>query len=124
MAKKITIWSKYCVSCLWYEEWMAISNYAQHEGIDLKVKRTVYRPDWHYRATKLYGSNDYDVFVVVGKKVEDFMEFAEKCKNKLVKPGKKKEGESDMHTLRRTRRTDREDRADGEGLEDQDKVGD
>lgn len=123
-SKKITIWSKYCVRCLWYDDYMAIVNYAQHEGIGVKVRRTVYRPDWHWRATKLYGSDDYDVFVVRGKKVENFMEFAKKCRNKLVKAGKEKEVGDDVPTLQRARRTDREDSADGEALENQDKVGD
>lgn len=112
MPKKITIWSKYCVSCLWYDQWLNITNYAQKYDIKLKIKRTVYRPDWHWRATKLYGNPEYSVFVVVDGKVKDFMKFADSCKNKLVKSGKMKEGRDDMHSLQRAGRTDREDCAD------------
>ena len=89
---KIYVYTKYCADCMWPEEMLAIKNYVQHFGLELKIKRTTFRPELHAEASKLYGSEDYKAFVVVGKKVFTIMEFAESCKNKLVNEGKRKDG--------------------------------
>lgn len=89
----ITIYTKYCAECMWPKEMMTIKNYVQHFGLELKIKRTTFRPELHTEASKLYGSEDYEAFVVVRKKVFTIMEFAESCKNKLVRKGKGKNGE-------------------------------
>lgn len=96
---KVIIYTKYCLDCMWADEWLKVTSWLQHERIALKVKRTTYRPDWHQVATKLFGSEDYTAFAVVNGEVIDFMEFAKDCKNKLVELGKTKETESDVQGL-------------------------
>ncbi len=108
--RKVTIYTKYCLDCMWAEEWLHVTSWLQHERTALKVKRTTYRPDWHQVATKLYGSEDYTAFVVFNEEVIDFMEFAKDCKNKLVELGKTKEIRDDMQGLPRTKGHDRKTR--------------
>lgn len=107
---KVIIYTKYCLDCMWPQEWLNVVSWLQHERATLKVKRTTYRPDWHKVATKLYGSDDYTAFVVVNGEVIDFMEFTKDCKNKLVELGKTKEAESDMQRLSKTKGSDRKAR--------------
>lgn len=103
---KVIVYTKWCLECVWPEEVKILRIWASDKNI--KVKRTSYRPDWHRKATKLYGSEDYDAFVVYKGKVEDFVSFVNDCKNKLVKEGKLKD---DMPNLQRTEDANREDGA-------------
>lgn len=91
---KIYIYTKYCADCMWPDEMVAIKGYAQHFGLELVIKRTTFRPEWHKEAAELYGSEEYKAFVMEGKKVVEIMDFAKDCKNKLIKAGKKKNGET------------------------------
>ncbi len=112
---KAVIYTKYCLSCEYPEEWQAILSWYSHEGIDIKVKRTAYRPDWHKKAVKIWGGEDYLAFIQIGKgKAKDIMIEANKCKNKLAQLGRTKD---DMQRLSKAKGSDRKSRLADQGDE-------
>lgn len=107
---KAIIYTKYCLDCMWPDEWLSVTSWLQHQGISLKIKRTTYRPDWHKVATKLYDGDDYRAFVLLDGKVTDFMDFAKECKNKLIELGKTKVVDDDVQGLSKAKRANRKTR--------------
>lgn len=104
----ITVYTKFCLSCRWPKREIALREWANREGLSLKVKRTAYRPDWHNQAVELYGSADYQAFIVEGDStVTDFISFTDNLKAKPVASGKKKGKKSDVQK-RRASRSNRE----------------
>lgn len=97
--KKIIIYSKWCLECDYSEEFTDIKMLTQREGIEMSVVRTAYRPLRHHKAVKIWASangieeknaQDYPPFIVKGRSVTTFMDYAKQCKNKLARSGKKK----------------------------------
>ncbi len=115
--KKIVIYTKWCLGCMWPEESRIVLLATSLENARIKVRRVTYRPDWERIAARLYGSEDYDAFVVINKKVIDYMEFAKQCKNKLIKAGIMKDIEGDTDDMPKLQRTKRPDRAPSEVVE-------
>lgn len=113
--RKNYIYTKFCLNCIHPEQWKYVTAWLQHEEVNYKVYRTAYRPDWHRKATKIWGNEGYEAFVVLNGRVIDFMEFAEECKNKLMPEGKEKNG--GVLALQRTKRRNRKASAKVENLE-------
>lgn len=105
MRKKIIVYTKYCLSCLYPDEHLELIKWAQRKDTKIEWRRTTYRPIWHAKASKLYGSEDYSSFVVKNGKVIDFMDFIKSCKNKITPEGEKKQ--NDVLGLPKTKRSNR-----------------
>lgn len=91
----VVVYTKYCLEC---EEQSAaelakLKAWATREKLVVKVVRTAYRPADHERASKLYGNEDYPA-IVIWDEVTTLTDFAKDCKNKLIKAGKEKNGET------------------------------
>lgn len=108
MKKKVTLYTKFCLNCYWPKQSIAIRQWAEREGMQLIVKRTAYRPDWHKEAVVLYGNADYTAFLVhEDGSMDDFVSFADKLRTKPFRGGRKKEVKNDMQGLRKTSRPNR-----------------
>ena len=68
--KKLTIYSKHCVPCLYANDLANLKSWATARGIKVVVKRTSLNPLWHNQASKYL--DDYDTFIVYNEKVYDF----------------------------------------------------
>ena len=79
MKNKATIYTKFCLNCVWPEEWIALQEWARRSGIRIIVKRTSYDPVEHQNALK-YRGGDYKAFVLFDGKATDFDEFINKIK--------------------------------------------
>ena len=116
--KTIKLYTKVCARCMWPAKMNLLQSYAQNKGAKLKIMRTAYRPDWHKKATEIYGSEDYTAFIYEGGRVKDFISWTGKTKAKPVKNTKakrtkktkaKKAKKNDLRELPEAKGSDRED---------------
>lgn len=90
MSKRIVLYSKFCIKCMWPEELRRFQEYVVRNGYSYEFRRTAYRPKWHKEASEIYGGEDYTVFFTEGGKVVDLLTWEEKTKKKPLRKGKKK----------------------------------
>lgn len=88
--KKFTLYSKFCVGCIWPKKLKEFRSYIMKNGYTYEYKRTAYRPSWHKEASEIYGSEDYKVFFTDGNKVVDLLTWECATKKKPVTKTKKK----------------------------------
>lgn len=62
MVKKITVYHKPCLPCV-FEDWYLVEGFAAREGAKLRLRRTEYNPVWHRAATTIYGDEMYPPFM-------------------------------------------------------------
>lgn len=60
----LTVYSKFCVSCVYKEDWDKVQLFASKHGYRLDTERTTYHPKRHAKATQLWGGEDYKAFMV------------------------------------------------------------
>lgn len=109
MKDKITIYTKFCLPCVWESETKKLKQWASANNYEFEIKRTAYRPDWHKKATELWGNQYYRAFMVMPDgKVEDFVKFFNGAKCKPARAGKAK-GNYDLFRLHEAEGANRED---------------
>lgn len=108
--KKIKVYTKHCVRCDQPELWQNFENWCQSNQHEYDVYRTAYWPKWHKKATKLWGNEDYPVFIVLDKEIIGLAKFMDGVEDKQINSGKKeKDGvlsqakEPQRKTSRKTR---------------------
>lgn len=87
MKKVVKVYSKVCLECV-DEKWLNIKNKLLSKYI-VKEYRTALNPIWHMIASNLYGSRDYEPFIVL--------------ENGLVKTVKDLEGEYEKENMQKMR---------------------
>ena len=108
MKKEIIVYSKFCLKCFYPNESKKMKIWADENNVNLKIRRTAYRPDWHKKATNLWGDENYEAFIVLANgEVKDFVSFFNKTKKKPIKAGKMK-GNNGVLGLRETEGDNRE----------------
>lgn len=87
--KKLTIYSKFCVKCLWPQELQSIEAYAKNNNMNVLQVRTVLDSKLHQIATSLWGNADYTAFVYDGENAVALKQFLDEHKTKPVKRTKR-----------------------------------
>ena len=97
----VVVYSKWCIECEEPGDMVTLNQWALHNELELQVVRTAYRPADHKRATEIFGSEDYPAFVVYNDVflLKEFVKMIRDGKNKLIKPGRDKETDSDVQRL-------------------------
>jgi len=90
--KKIKVYTKHCVRCDQPELWSKFETWCQGNGREYDVYRTAYWPKWHKKATKLWGEENYPVFIVVDKEIISLAKFMDEVEDKQIASGKEKDG--------------------------------
>lgn len=70
--KVIKIYTKFCIDCIRSEEMKILLPYCRENGFDVEIVRTSYRPKLHDEASRLWGGEDYTMFLVYGGERIDF----------------------------------------------------
>lgn len=63
----LTVYSKFCIDCVWPEKWVKVQKFAAKNGFKLNVERTTYHPRRHEKAANIWGSDSYTAFLVTPK---------------------------------------------------------
>ncbi len=114
---KITVYTKFCLSCVMPEFWDMFQKEALKQGYNIKVCRTTYRPFAHKKATEIWGGDDYTAFGVfpdgAATTLERIMDmWIDNVKDKRVKAGKKKAAKRSKNDVQRLPKTSRSIRVD------------
>ena len=117
---KVIVYTKFCLECFYENEIKTLKQFTFQEQAKLIIKRTAYRPSLHAKAVKIYGSDKYSAFVQYGEIIIDIPDFANFCKNKMIKRGKRKGRENDLSALQPTKRDHRKTSILGSSIEDKD----
>lgn len=73
----IRIYSKFCVPCVKGDRFKELEAYCRDRGIVLELCRTTYQPALHQEATKIWGDENYTIFLRLRNgKLFDFDEAA------------------------------------------------
>ena len=80
--KKITIYTKFCVKCLYPEQFTTVKRWCIENEVQLDIIRTTYRPAVHEMASIYYGSDKYTVYGrTEDGKIYDFLDLAGEITN-------------------------------------------
>lgn len=102
--EQVVIFSKFCVPCVKGEAYHRLEHYLNVNGYDWKVVRTTYLPKLHEAASRVWGGDDYTIFLYqngrtldfdyaverIDKGLELFEDDEMRTKKKPVRKGKKK----------------------------------
>jgi len=93
----LRVFSKFCIDCVWPEQWEKIQRWAAGYNFKLDVFRTTYHPKRHEAATMIWGADNYRAFLVSPKGYPIALNELAKC---LTEEG---EWKDDLPGLRRTK---------------------